>query len=147
MTVTEFLKTLVPFLSGLSEEQAHALAVAAQQISFTKGQTVLFKGVTVDGLHIVASGKVSVYVRPEKSKPPVMVAQLGPGEIFGETSILEMGTAGATIKAAEDDTLIFLIPQDAFRGILDQNAEFRERALALIEARKKNSAQAKPSAR
>ncbi|MDD5657204.1 MAG: cyclic nucleotide-binding domain-containing protein [Elusimicrobia bacterium] len=143
MTVTEFLKTAVPFLSGLGEEQAHELAVAAQQLSFTKGQTVLFKGVTVDGLHIVATGKVGVYAKPDKSRPAVRVAELGPGEVFGETSIMEMGTAGAAVKAAEDGTLIFVIPQDAFRGILERAPEFRARTEALIAARKKPSAGAR----
>ena len=36
----------------------------------------------------------------------------------------------------EDGTLIFVLPQDAFRCILDQNPEFRARAQALIAARK-----------
>jgi CRP-like cAMP-binding protein len=145
MTVTEFLKTKVPFLSGLDEEQARALATAAEQVSCRRGQTVLFKGVTVDGLHVVATGQVSVWVKTDKSKPAIAVAQLGPGEVFGETSILEMSTAGATVKADADDTLLFVIPQDAFRAILDQNAPLRDRAQALIAARKKADAPAKPA--
>ena len=136
MTVTEFLRSSVPFLAGLSEEQAHSLAVVAQQVCFSKGQTVVFKGVTVDGLHVVASGKVSVHVKTEKARSLVQVAQLGPGEVFGETSIMEMGTASATIKADEDGTLLFIIPQDAFRVVLESNPEFRARAEALIATRK-----------
>lgn len=146
MTVTEFLRTQVPFLAGLNEDQAHALASATQQVKFNKGQTVLFKGVTVDGLHVVAVGKVSVHVKLGKSGPPTVVAALGPGEVFGETSIMEMSTAGATIKADEDDTLIFVIPQDAFRCILTENAEFHARAHALIAARKQGNAAAKQPA-
>lgn len=143
MTVTEFIQTAVPFLKGLNDEQSRAVAVAAQQLSFNKGQTVLFKGVTVDGLHIVATGKVSVHIKPDKNKPLMQVAELGPGEVFGETSIIEMGISGATIKAGEDGTLIFVIPQDAFRIILAQNAEFKARTEALIAARKASSAEAK----
>ena len=145
MTVTEFLKTGVPFLSGISDEQALSLATAATQLSCKTGHTILLRGVTVDGLHVVATGKVSVWIKPEKSKPALVVAQLGPGEVFGETSIMEMSTAGATVKAAEEDTLIFVIPQDAFRAILDQNPEFHARAQALIAARKKADAPVKPS--
>ncbi|OGS41443.1 MAG: hypothetical protein A3J82_04500 [Elusimicrobia bacterium RIFOXYA2_FULL_69_6] len=136
MTVTEFLSKHVPFLSGLTEDQSRALAAAATQLSCKKGQTVLFKGITVDGLHVVAVGKVGVWVKPDKVKPLAMVATLGPGEVFGETSIIEMSTAGATVKAEEDGTLIFVLPQDAFRCILDQNPDFRARAQALIAARK-----------
>jgi CRP-like cAMP-binding protein len=146
MTVTEFLKTKVPFLSGLDDEQARALATAAEQVPCRRGQTVLFKGVTVDGLHVVATGQVSIWLKPEKNKPALAVAQLGPGEVFGETSILEMSTAGATVKAEAEDTLLFVIPQDAFRAILDRNAPLRERAQALIAARKKTAAPSDPAA-
>ena len=136
MTVTEFLRSHVPFLGGLTEEQSRALAVAATQLSCKKGQTILFRGITVDGLHVVAVGKVGVWIKKSKTGPLEMVAALGPGEVFGETSIIEMSTAGATVKAEEDDTLIFVIPQDAFRCILYHNPEFRARAQALIAARK-----------
>lgn len=146
MTVTEFLQSQVPFLAGLNEDQARSLATASQQVRFKKGQTVLFKGVTVDGLHVVAVGKVSVHVKLSKGGTATVVAALGPGEVFGETSIMEMSTAGATIKAEEDDTLIFVIPQDAFRCILTENAEFHARAQALIDARKKGNAAAKQPA-
>ncbi|MDD5629541.1 MAG: cyclic nucleotide-binding domain-containing protein [Elusimicrobia bacterium] len=146
MTVTEFLQTKVPFLSGIDNEQARTLAVAAEQLNCRAGQTVLFQGVTVEGLHVVALGKVSVWVKPSKSRSAVEVAQLGPGEVFGETSIIEMGTAGATVKADQDETLIFVIPQDVFHAVLDQHPEIRARAEALIAARRKPSAPGKPAA-
>lgn len=140
MTVTEFIQTSVPFLSGLTPEQAASLAAAAEQLSFKKGQTVLFRGVTVEGLHVVATGKVSVHAKLDKnSKTLTQVAQLGAGDVFGETSIIEMGTAGASIKSDEDGTLVFVIPQEAFRLILAENAEFQARATSLIAARKKKT--------
>lgn len=139
MTVTEFLQSGVPFLSGLTAEQASGLAHAAEQLSFKRGQTVVFRGVTVEGLHVVASGKVSVHAKVDpKKKELVQVAELGPGSVFGETSIIEMGTASATIKAVED-TLIFVIPQNAFRELLASNGDFRARAEALIAERKKKT--------
>lgn len=136
MTVTEFLKTKVPFLAGLSDEQARAMAVKAEQKPFNKGQTVLFKGVSVEGLHVVASGKVSVHIKPDKAKEWAKVAELGPGEVFGETSIVEFSMAGATIKAEADGTLVFVIPQDLFTELMDKDAAFKERVLALIESRR-----------
>lgn len=136
MTVTEFLKTKVPFLAGLSEDQAKAMAVKAEQKPFKKGQTVLFKGVSVEGLHVVASGKVSVHIKPEKSKDWMKVAELGPGDVFGETSIVEFAMAGATIKAEDDSTLIFVVPQDLFTELMDKDAAFKDRVLALIESRR-----------
>ena len=77
MTVTEFLAKNVPFLAGINEAQAKAMATKAEQKRFKKGQTILFKGVSVEGLHVIAMGKVSVHIKPEKSKEWVKVAELG----------------------------------------------------------------------
>lgn len=139
MTVTEFLKDHVPFLSGLTQEQAHALAVAAQQRRYAKGKTVLFQGESVDGLHVIAEGKVSVHARPDKGKEPVRVAEMGPGDVFGETSIVEFTLASATIKS-EEDTLIFVLPEEAFRQVLEAHPELKERTTALIEERRRKKA-------
>lgn len=136
MTVTEFLQNHVPFLAGLTEAQAKAMAVKAEQKRYKKGQTVLFKGVSVEGLHVMAMGKVSVHIKPEKSKDWLKVAELGPGEVFGEMSIVEFAMAGATVKAETEDTLIFVIPQDLFTDLMEQDAAFKERVTALIEARR-----------
>jgi CRP-like cAMP-binding protein len=117
MTVTEFLKSGVPFLEGLTDQEAAELAAQTQQLSFSAGQTIVMQGVTVDGLHVVAEGSVSVHVKA-KGKPSAQVAVLGPGEVFGERSIVEPGVAGATIKA-ESPALIFLITQDVFRALIE----------------------------
>ena len=144
MTVTEFLQQHVPFLSGLTEDQAHYLATSAEQIVFQKNQTVIFRGVTVEGLHVVASGKVSVHAKVGREVQ--QVAELGPGEVFGETSITEMSVAGATIKAAEDETLVFVIPEQAFRKLIAVDAEFSARVSELIAQRRKaNEERNKPA--
>ncbi|MBI3507703.1 MAG: cyclic nucleotide-binding domain-containing protein [Proteobacteria bacterium] len=130
MTVTEFLKTSVPFLAGLTEEQAHALAESAEQIVFNKLQTILMQGETVDHVHVVATGKVQV-VRKERGKDAVVLAELGPGDVFGEVSIVEPGVAGASIRAV-DETLVFLISQAPFLQVLEGNPAVKERIMAEI---------------
>ncbi|MDE2290481.1 MAG: cyclic nucleotide-binding domain-containing protein [Elusimicrobia bacterium] len=144
MTVTEFLHAHVPFLKGLTPEQAHSLAAKAEQRRYKKGQTILFKGVSVEGLHVVAAGKVSVHAQPAKGKDWVQVAELGPGDVFGETSIVEFAMAGATVKGADDATLVFVIPQDLFTDLLEKDAAFAERTRALIDARRPKPAEKKP---
>ena len=143
MTVTEFLAKNVPFLAGINEAQAKAMATKAEQKRFKKGQTILFKGVSVEGLHVIAMGKVSVHIKPEKSKDWVKVAELGPGQVFGEMSIVEFAMAGATIKCEDEGTLIFVIPQDLFTDLLKADPEFEKRTMAMIDSRRPKPA-AKP---
>ena len=101
---------------------------------YKAGQTILFTGMTVDGLHVVAVGKVSIHSRAA-GKGVVKVAELGPGEIFGETSILEHGTASATVKAVEDGTYVLVTPQAAFRRVVAESPDFVARLKALMVAR------------
>jgi cGMP-dependent protein kinase 2 len=134
-SITEFFKASVPFLAGISEEESRALAEAAQQQVFKAGHTIIMQGVTVDGLHVLAAGKVSVSVKA-KGKPAVEVAKLGPGDVFGERSIIEFGVAGATIKALED-TLILFIKQDVFLRLIESNPARKDFILKKIEERRK----------
>lgn len=139
MDAYTFLKHHVALFAGVTDENLTGLASAASVSSYSRGQSILFRGATVDGLHIVCAGKVEVMVKlPNKGVVPV--AELGVGEVFGETSIVEMGTAGAAVKSADDGTLILVIPQEAFRRVLQQDEAFAVRVNQLIAARRAASA-------
>lgn len=135
MDALTFLRERVDLFSGVSEEHLTALATVSTLSSYKSGQTIMFKGATVDGLHVMAVGRAGVFVKPP-SQPLVQVAELASGDVFGETSIIENGTAGATIKCLEDGTFVLNIPQDAFRVLLNENPDFVVRVKALIASRR-----------
>ncbi len=135
MDALTFLREQVPLFAGVTDENLAALAESSALLRFHAGQTILFKGATVDGLHVVISGRAGVYVKAT-NKTMVRVAELGVGEIFGEVSIVERGTAGATIKASEDGMLVLMIPQESFRQVLQQDEDFSVRVNRMIAARK-----------
>jgi CRP-like cAMP-binding protein len=135
MDAFTFLRERVALFAGVSDEHLTAVAVGSTLSSYKNGQTIMFKGATVDGLHVMAVGKAGVFVKPP-SQPVVQVAELSSGAVFGETSIIENGTAGATIKCIEDGTCVLNIPQDAFRVLLAESPEFVSRVKALIASRK-----------
>lgn len=135
MDALTFLRERVELFAGVSEEHLTALATVSTLSSYKSGQTIMFKGATVDGLHVMAVGKAGVFIKPP-IQPVVQVAELASGDVFGETSIIENGTAGATIKCLEDGTFVLNIPQDAFRVLLNENPDFVVRVKALIASRK-----------
>jgi CRP-like cAMP-binding protein len=134
MDAMNFLRD-VPLFAGVTGENLDALAGASVLLTFKAGQTILFKGGTCDGLHVVVSGKAGVYVRAT-NKTQVRIAELGAGEVFGEMSIVEMGTAGATIKSEENETVVLMIPQESFRHVLQQDEGFAVRVNMLITSRR-----------
>lgn len=135
MDAITFLRERVSLFSGVSDENLSALAHCAEVMDFSSGQTILFKGATVDGLHVVVSGQADVFVK-STGKTLVRVAELGPGEVFGEMSIVEMGTAGAAIKASEAGAQVLMIPQESFRHVLQQDEAFAVRVNVLIAGRR-----------
>ena len=135
MDALTFLRDHVSLFAGVNEENLAALAGSSELLSFNAGQTILFKGATVDGLHVVVSGRADVYVKAS-TKALVRVAELGPGEVFGEMSVVEMGTAGATIKASEQGAVVLMIPQESFRRVLQQDEGFAVRVNMLIVSRR-----------
>lgn len=135
MDALTFLSAHVPLFAGISEEALSPLAVAASLKKFTAGQPVLFAGMTVEALHIVATGKVFVQAKVP-NKGIVRLADLSTGEVFGEASILEASVAGATVKAGEEGAILLLIPEEPFRRLVAENETVAVRVRALIQARR-----------
>ena len=129
-----FLRENTPLFDTMSDENLASLAESAKVLNFNAGQSILFKGTTVDGLHVIISGMAGVYVKP-LTKAAVQVAALKPGEVCGEMSIVETGVANASVKAIEN-TMVLLIPQEAFRHVLQQDEGFAVRVNTLIRSRK-----------
>lgn len=129
-----YLREKVALFAGVSDEHLSVLASRLFSNAYKKDQTVFFQGTTVDGLHVVTAGRVAVSAKAA-GRSAVKVAELGPGEVFGETSIVMMGVAGATVKAVEDDTVVLVIPQDAFHQVLQQDEAFAVRVNTLIRTR------------
>ncbi len=135
MDAFTFLRERVALFSGVSDEHLTGLAVVSTLSSYKNGSTIMFKGATVDGLHVMCVGRAGVFIKPP-TQPIVQVAELASGDVFGETSIIENGTAGATIKALEDGTFVLTIPQDAFRVLLNESPEFVALVKELIASRR-----------
>ncbi len=143
MDALTFLSSRVPLFGGVPDEELAKLTAVAELLECPAGQTILFKGATVDGLHVVCGGKVTVHAKVQ-GKGLVQLAELGEGEVFGETSIVEQGTASATVKASAEGARVLMIPQEIFRHLLQLDEAFAVRVNTLITARK-STASATPA--
>lgn len=140
MDALTFITQRVDLFAGIAEEQLAPLAAAATLDSVGANQTILFKGATVDGLHVVCTGSVAVFDKVP-GKGLVKLAELDEGEVFGETSIVAHGTAGATVKTGPEGAVVLVIPQEAFRHLLQLDEAFAVRVNTLIKARQSPATQ------
>lgn len=137
-----FFRTQVAFLAGLSEAELQTLVESSEETSFKPGRSIIMQGMTMEGLYIIEHGKVAVWIKP-KTGPTAQVAVLGPGEVFGERSIVELGVAGATIKA-EEETFLYLIRQEAFTKLMADDPSRRQFIIDKIAERRQRLADNPP---
>ena len=80
-------------------ERASVLALFETR-TFEEGQVLFEQGGEPDGLYLVASGGVRVTARDPSGGEDVVIADLGPGDVVGEISIVLRKPATATVTAA-----------------------------------------------
>jgi len=96
-------------------ETANILA-RLQPISYQRGARILERGVWHGQLYIIASGLVSILLQ-EEAGSGARIAQLGPGECFGEMSLITGELPSATVRA-EQDTTLWALPQADFLTLI-----------------------------
>jgi NTE family protein len=87
-----------------------------QPISYERGTRILERGVWHGQLYIIASGLVSILLQEEDGHG-ARIAQLGPGECFGEMSLITGETPSATVRA-DEDTNLWTLPQADFLSLV-----------------------------
>lgn len=88
-----------------------------EEFSFPKGSVIFQRGDQGDVMYLVASGQVRLLVGEGDHRAEV--ARLGPGEFFGELSLLSGAPRNATAEAVED-TRLLAIGRSAF-GLMMQD--------------------------
>src|SRR5260370_34921098 len=84
--------------------------------SYKRSTRVLERGVWNGQLYIIASGLVSVLLQ-EDAGNGARIAQLGPGECFGEMSLITGEPPSATVRADEDIS-VWALPEADFLTLI-----------------------------
>jgi CRP/FNR family cyclic AMP-dependent transcriptional regulator len=94
-----------PFFGGLLDASLDSLISRLVERHFDAGATVVAEGETGRSMFIVYSGKLGVS-KLDPSGRVVRMSNLGPGDFFGEMTLLEMQNRSATV-VAESATLLY----------------------------------------
>jgi CRP-like cAMP-binding protein len=90
-----------PFLATAGSESKHKLEAAAELRTYRAGETIFRQGDTADSVIFIRSGGVRIFVeQPDGHR--IELRTLGPGEIFGELSVVGGGPRTANAQAATD---------------------------------------------
>jgi CRP/FNR family cyclic AMP-dependent transcriptional regulator len=116
--VRERLRALLLF-SDLDDEQLDVLADGAQEFTVAAGQPLIQRGDPGSGLFVLEEGR-AVVDSPEGSR------ELGPGDVFGERSLLDGGERTARVRA-ETDVRCLAIPRPELERVIAENPKLGER--------------------
>ncbi|MDY6875157.1 MAG: cyclic nucleotide-binding domain-containing protein [Chloroflexota bacterium] len=111
--------------SGLAPEQIEHIAALGQESAYNAGDIVVREGDPSDEMYVVRSGMVEVLISRGKIHdvpgPPQLtsIVHLGQGQIFGEMALVDQGSRSATVRCAEDGTILHVIPRQAFWTLCD----------------------------
>jgi small-conductance mechanosensitive channel/CRP-like cAMP-binding protein len=106
-------------LSCLTSEEARALAGSGTIVLFGPGEALVTCGETGDSMFVILDGRVKVSGKSDAGTQ-VVLARLGPGECFGEISLLTGAPRNATV-CAEMDTLVLEIRKKDIYPLIDAN--------------------------
>jgi len=104
-------------LRRVPTEDIEPLLDRVQERSIGAGEIVFRTGEPGDALYIVARGAVEVLNDSDQRA----LAELGPGQAFGEMALLDAGARTATIRA-KVDSLLLRIGKEDFDKLLTENA-------------------------
>jgi uncharacterized membrane protein len=95
----------IPFFSLMDAQERASLAALACSDRFAAGTPIFHHGDVGESLFVIRQGRVEFYVE-NRAGERIVLSQSGPGELFGELSLLAGGARSATAVACEDCELI-----------------------------------------
>lgn len=118
-TIDPQLFARVELFDNLTSTDLMALLDTSSELTVAAGQTIYEAGQVERALYVLLAGSVEVDVTPPRAANR-MVAELGPGSIFGESSFFHAGPHSATVKALTDSRLVRL-DRGRFDSLLQTN--------------------------
>ena len=122
----------VPLFQTLPDDVRQKFATWVSEVSVPEGKHLAEEGEYAYDLFIIKDGKAEV-VQEGKT-----VAELGPGEFFGEMGVLERAKRNATVVAKTPMTLLTLSSWDVKR-LESKSPEAMKQLEDAIEQRRKSS--------
>ena len=126
------LKTL-PLFGDLSHHDRERIARWADDVDLPAGKKLVTQGAFAHEFMVLESGTAEVTVNGAH------VADLGPGDFFGEMALLEHQRRSATVTATSDLRVVVMHERD-FRAMEDELPEVARMIRATMEDRRARNA-------
>jgi CRP/FNR family cyclic AMP-dependent transcriptional regulator len=103
----------VPLFSEMDAEEVAGIRAIMEEIKFKEGQVIIREGEIGDLFYVITEGRVEVIIR-DADGSDVVLHEAGPGDFFGELSMLTNEPRSARIRAMESVTTLALERDEFF---------------------------------
>ena len=103
-SLTDILRT-IPLFADLTQRELKVLEEAVHRRTYQAGETVFVETEPGAGMYVIQAGHINIVLQ-YKSESPRLLAELGPGDFFGEMALLGDATRSATALALDRSELI-----------------------------------------
>ena len=124
----------VPLFSALAKKDLQKIAKASDEVDLDEGRVVVAEDTTGHEAFVILEGTARVERNGRK------VAELGPGDHFGELALLDGGPRTATVTA-DGDMEVLVLSKPAFNGVLDEIPTLAHKLLVSLAHRLRESEQ------
>lgn len=104
----------VDVFAGLTSKELQQLLECSEKCTFEPGETILREGSTGAYLYVLIEGRVGV-LKSNGDGPGTELAQLTPGDSFGEMSLVDHGLRSASVVARSVCILLRLSEAECWR--------------------------------
>lgn len=120
----------VDIFSDLREYELDIIAEYSKLMAVEKGSFIFSQGAHADGLYVIQEGRIGIIGVRDKKNADVFVAQILPGESFGEMDFIE-DTGRSASALAEENSILLKFPggRNTFQKILEDHAYISARIL------------------
>lgn len=118
----------VPLFHGLSRRQVSQIVKLGRELEFLAGEPIVEVGLRARDFYLILSGRAKLRV------PGRRIRSLGPGDYFGEISVLDGGPRTATVTA-ETRLWALRLDRSKFVPLLDRHGSIARKILVEMCAR------------
>lgn len=114
--------------SACTNKELSRIAALADEAEISKGAVLTKEGAAGHEFFAVAEGKATAKLRGKK------LASYGPGDFFGEMTLLDQGPRSATITA-DTDMLLYVLDSRSFSTLIDRHPAVARKILRGLAGR------------
>lgn len=133
MTPLELITNTTVF-SSLPRKTLEQIASRLARVEYTVGQHLMMRGQPADGLYVIESGLVGIFVQDSDFGHGVEIAQLGPKECIGELALITGEKRSATCTALVK-TVAHKLDRKVFDAILTQSPKVQIDLIRVLSKR------------